>query len=67
MGRTPKRSIAKSKQKKHELSDEQLDKVSGGMNFDADLSSIRSGSVSADFSVGRGAQPVGVPKKTFGQ
>ena len=36
------------------------------MNFNANISSIRGGSVSADFNVGRGQQ-MGAPKKSFGQ
>ena len=36
------------------------------MNFNANISTIRGGSVSADYSIGRGAQ-AGAPKKTFGQ
>jgi hypothetical protein len=36
------------------------------MNFNANISSIRGGSVSADFTVGRGQQ-MGAPKKSFGQ
>ena len=35
------------------------------MNFTGNISSIRGGSVSADFSVGRGQQ-LGAPKKSFG-
>jgi hypothetical protein len=36
------------------------------MNFTGNISSIRGGSVSADFNVGRGAQ-YGAPKKSFGE
>lgn len=36
------------------------------MQVNANLSTIRGGSVSADFSVGRGGQ-AGAPKKSFGQ
>lgn len=36
------------------------------MNFTGNISSIRGGSVSADFSVGRGQQLSGAPKKSFG-
>jgi hypothetical protein len=36
------------------------------MNFNGNISSIRGGSVSADFSVGRGQQ-YGAPKKSFGE
>ena len=36
------------------------------MNFNGNISNLRGGSVSADFSVGRGAQ-YGAPKKTFGE
>jgi hypothetical protein len=36
------------------------------MNLNGNISNIRGGSVSADFSVGRGAQ-YGAPKKTFGE
>jgi hypothetical protein len=35
------------------------------MDFNANISSIRGGSVSADFAVGRGQQ-MGAPKKSFG-
>ena len=36
------------------------------MNFNANISSVRAGTISADFFVGRGSQAA-LPKKSFGQ
>lgn len=47
------------------LAERDLDRVVGGMNFNVSISSIRGGSVSSDFSVGRGQQ-MATPKKSFG-